>query len=261
MSQTWHYGVIARYWAEFNTEGPEIEYFGRFVERGQPALDAACGTGRLLVPWLRAGLDVDGVDVSEDMLALARERAESEGLSATLYAQSLHELDLPRRYRTIVVCGGLGVGSNRRQDQQALERFHHHLEPGGTLVLDHEAPFADARDWRYWTAEGRADLPEDWRPPGERRRGRDGTEYDLRSRTVAFDPLAQSAKLEMRAAMARDGKVLAEEEYPIDLMFYFKDELVLMLECAGFRDVEVRGGYDDEPPTPEHRFLVFSARK
>ena len=106
--QTWHYGLVSRWWAEFNTEGPEIEYFQRFVERGQPALDVACGTGRLLIPWLKAGLDVEGVDISDDMLALCRERGEREGLSPTLYAQSMHELDLPRRYRTIVVCGVSG---------------------------------------------------------------------------------------------------------------------------------------------------------
>jgi hypothetical protein len=41
--QTWHHGLIADWWAEFNLDGPEIEYFGRFVERGQPALDAGCG--------------------------------------------------------------------------------------------------------------------------------------------------------------------------------------------------------------------------
>jgi SAM-dependent methyltransferase len=261
VSQTWHYGVIARYWAEFNTDGPEIEYFGHFVERGQPALDAACGTGRLLVPWLRAGLDVDGVDVSEDMLAHARRRAESEGLSPTLYAQSLHELDLPRRYRTIVVCGGLGVGSNREQDQQALERFHHHLEPGGTLVFDNEVPYASARLWRFWTAEGRAELPEAPRPPGGRQTGSDGAEYELTSRCLAFDPLAQSGTLEMRARIWRDGELVADETHPIDLVFYLRDELVFMLERAGFRDVEVRGGYDGAEPTHEHEFLVFSARR
>jgi 2-polyprenyl-3-methyl-5-hydroxy-6-metoxy-1,4-benzoquinol methylase len=58
--QTWHYGLVAEWWAEFNTDGPEIGYFGRFVERRQPALDAGCGAGRLLLPWLRAGYDVDG---------------------------------------------------------------------------------------------------------------------------------------------------------------------------------------------------------
>jgi SAM-dependent methyltransferase len=259
MPGTWHYGVIARYWAEFNTDGPEIEYFRRFVERGQPALDVACGSGRLLVPWLQAGLDVDGVDVSEDMLALCRERAQREGLEPALYAQSMHELDLPRRYRTIVVCGGLGVGSDRVRDQRALERLHVHLESGGTLVLDNEVPYANKRLWRLWTDP--QELPGEWPPPGERKRGSDGAEYELRSRVMAVDPLAQSATLEMRASMWRDGALVAEESHGIDLMFYFRDELVLMLERAGFRDIDVRGGYDDAEPTPQHRFLVFSARK
>ena len=51
---------MARWWAEFNTDGPEIEYFRTFVEAGQPALDVACGTGRLLIPYLQGSLDVDG---------------------------------------------------------------------------------------------------------------------------------------------------------------------------------------------------------
>src|SRR5688500_8289018 len=68
--QTWHYGLVARHWAENNTTGPEIAFYLRMIERyGQPALDAGCGTGRLLIPFLRTGLDVDGCDVSEDMLA------------------------------------------------------------------------------------------------------------------------------------------------------------------------------------------------
>ena len=108
--QTWHHGVVARWWAEFHTEGPEIAYFQAFVEAGKPALDVACGTGRLLIPYLEAGLDVDGCDISKDMLALCRERAEREGLSPDLYEQAMHELDLPRKYRTIYLCGGFGLG-------------------------------------------------------------------------------------------------------------------------------------------------------
>ena len=54
MPETWHHGLVARWWAEFNLDGPEIEHYRRYVEDG-PALDVACGTGRLLVPWLEAG--------------------------------------------------------------------------------------------------------------------------------------------------------------------------------------------------------------
>ena len=130
--QTWHYGVMARHWAENNTTGPEIAYFQKLIERyGQPALDAGCGTGRLLIPFLRAGLDVDGCDVSGDMLRYCRSKAESEGLSVRLYQQALHELDLPRQYQTIVACGVFGIGVSRDLDMQALRRFHQHLLPGG----------------------------------------------------------------------------------------------------------------------------------
>lgn len=38
--QTWHHGLVTDWCAEFNTDGPEIDYFGGFVARGQPALDA-----------------------------------------------------------------------------------------------------------------------------------------------------------------------------------------------------------------------------
>jgi hypothetical protein len=41
---------------------------------------------------------------------------------------------------------------------------------------------------------------------------------------------------------------------------YFRDELVLMLERAGFDRVDVRGGYADEQPTADHEFLVYVAR-
>jgi SAM-dependent methyltransferase len=259
-SQTWHHGLVADWWAEFNVDGPEIDYFGRFVAAGQPALDAGCGAGRLLVPWLRAGYDVDGCDVSADMVARCRARAEAEGFEPTLLVQPLHALDLPRRYRTIVVCGVFGIGSTRAQDEEALRRLHATLEPGGTFLLDNEQPWANARRWRQWTRDGRARLPEGWPPSGERRRTSDGSEISLRVRALAVDPLDQTLTLEIRAERRRAGELVAEEEHPISLRAYFRDELLSMLDRAGFRDVEVRGGYDDAAPTADHDFLVFVAR-
>jgi SAM-dependent methyltransferase len=261
--QTWHHGLVARWWAEFNEEGPEIPFFQKYVERGQPALDVACGTGRLLIPYLRAGLDVDGCDVSPDMIALCREKAEREGLSPTLFVQPMHELDPPRSYRTIFVCGGFGLGSTREQDELALRRFHEHLEPGGTFVVDNENPFSSGYPWRYWLEEERAWIPRAWEPldQAERRRGSDGAEYALQSRVVDLDPLEQRATYEMRAAMWRDGELVQEEEHMLHINFYFKNELLMMLEQAGFRDVEVRAGHQERPATANDDFLVFIARK
>jgi 2-polyprenyl-3-methyl-5-hydroxy-6-metoxy-1,4-benzoquinol methylase len=91
--------LVASWWAEFNDDfrPHEIPYFQAAIERfGEPALDVGCGAGRLLRPYLRAGIDVDGCDVSADMIAVCREKAVSEGMNPNLYVQPMHALDLPR---------------------------------------------------------------------------------------------------------------------------------------------------------------------
>ncbi len=258
---TWHYGVVSHWWAEFNREGPEIDCFRPFVEAGQPVLDVACGTGRLLVPYVQAGIDIDGTDVSPDMLARCRERLEREGLPVpTLAAQPMRELELPRRYRTVVFCGGLGLGGSREDDVEGLRRILGHLEPGGLLILDNEVPYAQSW-WPRWPKGERADLPRDWPERGDRRTGADGTQYELRSRLVALDPLAQTVTLALRASMRRPGAEPVKDEHTLTMTEYFTHEVALMLAAAGFVDVELRAGYEDREPTADDDFVVFLARK
>ena len=80
---TWHHGLMARWWAEFGEpEVAELSFYRGAIERfGEPALDLACGAGRLLLPLVEAGLDVDGVDLSTDMLAQARLLADARDVS------------------------------------------------------------------------------------------------------------------------------------------------------------------------------------
>jgi SAM-dependent methyltransferase len=263
-AQTWHYGLIADYWAEFNDEfrAFEIPYFQRYVERGGgPALDVACGTGRVLIPLLRAGLDVDGCDVSEDMVARCLAKAERAGLSPTLWTQPMHELDPPRRYKTIYVCGAFGLGSTREQDMEALRRFRDCLEPGGTLLLDTEVPYADTPQWPYWTKEKRPELPKPPREPSERKRASDGSEYALSARFLELDPLEQRVTTEIHAQRWRNGELEAEEKRPLTINLYFKNELLLMLDKAGFTDIQVQGDHNDAPATADDDFIVFVAKK
>jgi SAM-dependent methyltransferase len=261
-SQVWHYGLVARWWAEFNTDGPEIQFFKALVQRfGQPALDVACGAGRLLIPFLRAGLDVDGCDISPDMLDFCRQRARREGLSPRLYNQSMHELALPRKYRTIVVCGAFGLGGSRQHDQEALNRFFRHLVPGGALLLDTYLPYKDADEWRYWIREEREGLPEPWPASGTRRRAENGEEIELTNRLAALDPLEQVVTREIRATLWRDGQIVRQEEYKLFERLYFRSELLAMLALAGFRDIQVLGDYTEKNASPDSGILVYVARR
>ena len=53
----------------------EAFYFDAAAGCGRPILELACGTGRMLAPMAKAGLDVTGLDVSPVMLEGARVRA------------------------------------------------------------------------------------------------------------------------------------------------------------------------------------------
>jgi SAM-dependent methyltransferase len=261
--QTWHYGLVARWWAEFNVASPEeLTYYQAVVERaGQPALDLACGTGRLLLPLLQAGLDVDGCDLSPDMLALCRQRAASVGLAPRLSAQAMHALALPRVYRAIYICDSFGLGGQRAQDAEALRRCYGHLAPGGTLVFNHHLPYGNAEQWSYWLPEQRRQLPQPWPANGTRRQAANGDEYELRARIVDLDPLEQRLTLQMHAVLWRAGQRVAEEEHTLQENLYFRNEVLLLLATAGFAEVTVQGGYTAAPATPEQTMLMFVARK
>lgn len=260
--QTWHYGLVARYWAEHNTSGPEIAYFQRHIERnGQPALDAGCGTGRLLIPYLRAGLDVDGCDVSADMLAFCRETATREGLKPQLYQQALHELELPRSYQTIVVCGVFGLASTRQQDMLALQRLYQHLNPGGLLLLDNSLPYENVKEWQLWVKEARVQLPEPWPDWIGKVTPSDGSDYELYYRPLSIDPLNQKITRQMRTLQWRDGQVITDEVYTLTENRYFHNEQRQMLEGAGFNIEAVQDNYTEAAATPETETIVFLARK
>ena len=86
--------------------------------------------------------------------ARCRERGRRQGLDPNVWVQALHELEPLRRYSTVVVCGVFGLGSSREQDREALRRLHEAVEPGGTLLLDNEVPYANSRRWPSWTRRG-----------------------------------------------------------------------------------------------------------
>src|SRR5262249_23132295 len=154
------------------------------------------------------------------------------------------------------ICGAFGLGTTWEQDVRGLERLFDALEPGGTLLLDNEAPYSDPGQWRLWMADVRAGLPEQLKPRRERRPAPDGTERELRSRALAADPLAQTITLEIVADLWRDGELVATEARPLTVRLYLDDQLRTMLAAAGFEVVAVHGDYLPLPPTADTNFLI-----
>lgn len=261
--QTWHYGLMAEWWAEFNRDATtEAPYFQACIEQnGQPALDIGCGNGRVLLPLLRAGLDVDGIDISPDMLSRCRDAAAEDGYEPNLYWQAIHALDLPRRYGTIYICDSFGIGGSREQDEEGLWRCYQHLAPGGLLVFNHYYPYDDPGLWNYWLPESRSSLPQPWPEAGIRRQSASGDTYELATRIISFDPLEQRLEREMRIALYRGDTLVGQEEHRLANMEYFRHDVLALLQAAGFRDITITAAYSDTAATVDATMVMFLARK
>ena len=69
-------GLAATTWDDFAGDEPNWDYYtsGSVIEQHPGrVLDVGCGTGRLLIPYLASGIDIEGVDSSGEMLSICRE--------------------------------------------------------------------------------------------------------------------------------------------------------------------------------------------
>jgi ubiquinone/menaquinone biosynthesis C-methylase UbiE len=106
------------------------------LEAGVRVLDVGCGPGRHALALARRGIDVVGVDLSEDFIGLARESAAAEDLPVRFVVGDVRELGYDAEFDAVIcLCqGGFGLLGGR-DETQALERIAAALRPGGRLAL------------------------------------------------------------------------------------------------------------------------------
>ncbi len=234
-------------------EWPDIPFYRELIlDNGEPALDVACATGRLVLTYMAEGLDVDAIDVSPEMLEICRAKARERGLEPPrLYLQGMEALDLPRQYRTIIVSSGsFGLLTDPADARRALAGFHRHLEPGGKLVMSlilfHPE---EAKREKEWVLEG-----EETRPA-------DGALVRCWNRVTTSDD-GRLQHTEDRWEVLVDGEVVETEHHSRSALHgYRPDEAVSIVEAAGFADVQKRGGFANHPVfSSDHGFIVLGTR-
>ena len=94
LKATWEsgdYGVFAKY-----LEPGAIEFFDRLsIPPGTKLLDIGCGAGQLTIPAAKRGIDVTGVDLAQNLVNQANERAREEGLDVKIVQGDAEALDFP----------------------------------------------------------------------------------------------------------------------------------------------------------------------
>jgi SAM-dependent methyltransferase len=248
--------LLANTWDLFrgDTSGWEDRFFYQefITEFGEPVLDIGCGTGRLLLDYMQENVDIDGVDNSPEMLALCRRKSSELGLKPDLYQQSMEDLDLPHKYKVILVpSSSFQLLTEVKTARRAMSRFCQHLESGGILIM----PFTLI--WQEGTP-----LQTDWEQDGEKVRPEDGALIRRWSR-ARYDLDNQLEHTESRYEVSLDRELISSEYHSRSpaTRWYSQSQAVDLYHQAGFSNLMMFSGFSRKPAKEDDSlFSVIGVR-
>jgi len=121
---------------------PDVEFFvNAAIESGGPVLEVGCGTGRVLIPTARAEISITGLDLSDHMLDVCRADLKEESRDVQecvdLIQGDMRDFNLGQKFALITTPFRPFQHLITTVDQiKCLGNIHHHLQPGGTFILD-----------------------------------------------------------------------------------------------------------------------------
>jgi SAM-dependent methyltransferase len=218
-----------------------------------PALELACGTGRILLPLAQAGIDVAGLDASPYMLAVARRKVaqadEEVRGRCRLTEGSMSDFSLGEEFGLIYIpARSFQILPSRAAQRGCLESCARHLMPEGRLAIQVFNP-----ELSRLTAGRVEERPSEFSGPnGVTVRWSAVTEYDLAAQSLRSVWCYQQD--------APDGTP-ETHEYLLELRYFFRFEMEWMLEACGFEVEALYGDVDRGEFVADSPEMVFVGRR
>jgi len=247
---SWDYGTLATEIYEIDKpighSFGDVEYYaGLLAGISGRILEPAVGTGRILIPLLEAGHEVEGLDTSPQMLAVCRQHCRDRGLDPVLREADMTAFVRAGAYQAVIIpAGSFELLDGTPAAQQALARFHESLAPGGRLVVDIDPPqlIAGPEPFRFWRREDFL--------------------WTLQVMHAWYDSDANQTTRLLRYEKWRDGGLLATELQWFRLQHWSAREFEGLLAGAGFADILVTADHqDDRRPGPDSEIWTFHATR
>jgi SAM-dependent methyltransferase len=238
---------------------PDVAFFVEAaVESGGPVLEVGCGTGRVLIPTARTGIEIIGLDLSGHMLAVCRERLrrEPEDVQARvgLVQADMRDFALRQAFKLATIPFRPFQHLTTVEGQLAcLVNIHRHLATGGRLILDIFNPSLEALVQDNLGKETGDE--KSFTTP-------DGRKVVRRHRIVSRDRFNQINQVELIYYVTHpDGR---EERlvHAFPMRYLFRFEAEHLLARSGFELEHVYADFDKQPYGSKYPGeLIFVAKK
>ncbi|HHU62831.1 MAG TPA: class I SAM-dependent methyltransferase [Clostridiales bacterium] len=116
--------------------------FGKYSFSCGSILDLGCGTGNVTIPLAQKGFSLVGVDASEDMLAIAKDKAMDKGLDILFIQQKMEDLNIPMAFDCLLsTCDCLNYILDAPALAKLLKKLYNILNKGGIFIFDLNTPY------------------------------------------------------------------------------------------------------------------------
>lgn len=222
-------------------------YRSALREADGPVLEVMSGSGRLLIPFLIEGFDVDGVDASPSMLAVARDKSKAAGLSPVMVEARLDEMAMARTYKlALCVAGSMSLVTDRSEFRRIMTNILAHLDPGGRFLMEIFTPSGAIK--KNNEVFGRwVDLDE--------------TRRILLTIVIQYDRKTRTSRMIDKYELFDGSKLVDTELEIIDQRYWDIDELTEELLEAGFASARALKPFRDELAPPDEPLVVFDCLK
>jgi ubiquinone/menaquinone biosynthesis C-methylase UbiE len=252
-----YYGDLARFY-DWRMAGDEEDipfYIQLAKESGGSVLELGCGTGRVTFPIAQTGIDIVGIDLSDDMLSIAKRKLLQMPDAIREKIQFIHgnmaDFNLKKKFSLVILPANQFRELLTMKDQiSCLHHINLHLKNEGNVVIEITNPF---RSLRRWIVD----------EIFHRKVGychETGTIVECLFKTTAVNLIEQWIELEtIYIEHLSDGSIVRHTGRSRGQIIFPK-ELELLLEISGFELIDKLGGYDCSCLKDESPCLIVRAK-
>jgi len=247
MTNSSYSSLVARFYDKFLEENTEdIEFMKSYITTNSNSiLELASGTGRLLIPLLESGYNVDGLDNSKEMLDIARNKITKLNRNSTLFNENMTDFKLANKYDfTFIGCGSFMV-VDYENGLKTLNCIKQHLTQNGELLIDLFIPWDDIQKSKCNTMELVRDVSIN-------------KERCLVYESFSVDIHEQRKYGKYKYEYYNDGKLVESEINELNLRWYYEDEIINILKEIGFSEIEI---LRKEKSYTKNDSFIISAKK
>ncbi|WP_193014258.1 MULTISPECIES: class I SAM-dependent methyltransferase [Gammaproteobacteria] len=227
----------------------DVEYYQeRLKDIDGKILEPAVGTGRILIPLLKAGLNITGFDLSDEMLYFCVDNLKNNGFTAKkVVKDNLLTFQVETLVDAVIIpTGTFLLLDSEEKALQSLQKCYNALNFKGRLLVDislaHSFVKGQCTSRQFETPEG--DL------------------ITLQIINADIDHINQLTVSHHRYDKWREGKIIESEWEVFKLKWFGVSEFKHLLESIGFKGITISGDYQYlQVPNNETEIITFEAYK